>query len=134
MKVKNRDIVKFMNAVDSSLGHKELPVKVSNAITLNYMSLKSAADANDQEAKKILEKYGEKDADGELIVSPEGNIRVVDANAWKRASEELAETEVEVPVTTVNLEDISRCDNVNFNSLTVGEIIALNFMIERQGE
>ena len=127
MKIKNRELLNFAN---SPLGNKQLPVKLMFAISANAEEATGKIKAYEEARKKLIDKYAKKDENGEPIV--EGSNYVFEDHVkWNEAIQELLDAEVEMDVTTVILEDVAKCDEAEFDSLTVNEIGIIKFMIEK---
>lgn len=67
MKLKNRDIVNFINGC-TALKEKKLPIKIGYAVHRNILSLAEAAEAYNVAREKIIKEHAEKDYKGELII------------------------------------------------------------------
>lgn len=59
MKLKNRDIVSFINGC-AALKEKKLPIKIGYAINRNIIALTEAAEAYNMAREKIIKEYAEK--------------------------------------------------------------------------
>ena len=126
MKIKNRELVSFIN---SQLGDKHLPVKLMFAISANVEEVDGKIKAYDKAKKELIDKYAKKDENGEPVV--EGiNYVFEDQDKWINDITELLEMEVDVNIVSVTLEDIAKCDEAEFDSLTVNEISSIRFMIK----
>lgn len=126
MKIKNRELLNFVN---SQLGSKHLPVKLMFAISANAAEVDGKLKAYDESKKKLVDKYVKKDENGEPII--EGNNYIFDDPVkWNEGITELLEMEFEANIVTVKLDDIAKCDEAEFDSLTVNEIGVIRFMIE----
>lgn len=126
MKIKNRELINFVN---SQLGNKHLPVRVMFAISANAEEADGKLKAYEESRKKLIDKHARKDENGEPVV--EGTDYVFnDQDKWTEDIQELLNIEVDVNIITVKLEDIAKCDEAEFDSLTVNEISVIRFMIE----
>lgn len=128
MKITNREIVKIFNGI-RTIEEKKLPVKLGFAINKNVKAMRGIAEAYDAERTKILNKYGQKDEDGQLEISGDEYV-LTDKKAYAAEMNELLGIESELQVHTVTIDDISRCDEDKFDALTPGELEILEFMIE----
>ena len=129
MKITNKEIINFLN---TPVIKKRLPIRVAHAIAVNIEEANAKYKVYEANRISMVEKYAEKDENGEPII--ENNEYVVsDVNLEKanKEVEELINVEVEMPVTTVTLDDLAKCDGSEFDSLTVAELIRINFMIEK---
>lgn len=127
MKLTNQQILNFIN---SGIASKKLPVKFAYAISVNISNVSSALTAYNKQREKLLEDYAKKGEDDKPVI--ENNCYVFEDEAgWSGAMAELLETEAEVSVTKVSEDVLEKCDNPEFDSLTVSELSAIGFMIEQ---
>lgn len=128
MKLKNKQIVVFLNTYEEMKG-KKLPVKFGYAVKKNASALKNAAVAYTAERKEILDRYAKKDKNGKNIV--EDNCYVIsDQEEYAKEIEELLEIETEAEIQKVSEEIIEKCDDPRYDPLTLEELAALEFMAE----
>ena len=127
MKVKN---ITLLNFVNSALVMKKLPTKLSFAIAINADEANKKVKLYDEERKKLAEKMAKKDEEGNPVIENDHYI-FEDENAWDEVMRELLDTEVEVAMTTVTLDDVAKCDNPEFDTLTIPELSVIKFMIEK---
>ena len=128
MKLKNKQIVVFLNTYEEMKG-KKLPVKFGYAVKKNASALKDAAAAYTAERKEILDRYAKKDKNGKNIV--EDNCYVIsDQEEYAKEIEELLEIETEAEIQKVSEEIIENCDDPRYDPLTLEELAALEFMAE----
>lgn len=126
MKLTNQQILNFVN---SGITSKKLPVKLAYGISVNLSSVAPALAAYNKQRDKLIEEYAKKDKDGKPVT--EGNMYVFEDEAgWSEAIKELLETEAEVNITKLPEEALEKCDNPEFNSLTISELSAIQFMIK----
>lgn len=128
MKLKNKQIVVFLNTYEEMKG-KKLPVKFGYVVKKNASALKDAAVAYTAERKEILDRYAKKDKNGKNIV--EDNCYVIsDQEEYAKEIEELLEIETEAEIQKVSEEIIEKCDDPRYDPLTLEELAALEFMAE----
>jgi hypothetical protein len=125
MKVTNKDIIDFAAL---QLKNKKLPVRVAYAISVNSAEAEAKIAAYDEQRKVLLEKHAVKGEDGKFVIE-NGNFTVKDPIGWNNDIQELLNTEAEMNVTTFSLDDLAKCDNADFDTLTIAEITAMKFMI-----
>ena len=129
MKMKNKQILAIYNNI-RPIKQKQLPVKIGFAINKNLAAMDDAAKAYEEERMKILDRYGEKDENG-LKKSEDGKEYLLkDKKAYKEAMDELWEIETDIPIHTVMIDDVAKCDSEKFDALTPFELEILEFMIE----
>ena len=128
MILKNFDIVTIINK-SSSIKNKKIPVKVGFAINRNLAILDPIASAYEDERRKIIDKYAEKDERGSPKIS-DGKYVLNDPENYKKDMKELLEMENEINFYTIPIDDLAKCDEDKFDSLTPDELEALYNMIE----
>lgn len=126
MKIKNRDLFNFVNA---GIGDKHLPTRLSFVIALNAEEASKKVKICEEERTKIAEKHAKKDENGRPIIEEDRYI-FEDLEVWNRDMQELLNTEVDCNMTTVTLDDVAKCDEPEFDNLTVHEMSLIKFMIE----
>ena len=127
MKIKNREILNF---AELRLGDKHLPVKVAFAIASNAEAVNGVLKAYREQREALVNKYATKAKDGELEVKEDGTLEIKDIAGWSKDIEELLEAEAEVSVTKIKVEDLAKCDDEGFDSLSLAEISVMRFMVE----
>ena len=127
MKVKNIELFNFIN---SELGNKRLPAKLSLAISVNVEEAGKKIEIYEKERIKIAEAHAKKDENGEPVIENSKYV-IEDPVAWRKEHQELVNAEVECAMTTVTIDDITKCDEPGFDSLTVNEMTVIRFMIEK---
>lgn len=127
MKITNKKLVESINLV-RQVAQKQLPVKVSYAISRNTDHLESALKPYDKERQKLIEKYAEHDENGNLAIRPDGiSVKFKDdaaKAAWDKDIEELLGIEADVDIRKFKLDDLG---DVSFSA---AEISAIEYMIE----
>ena len=80
------------------------------------------------EYEKLANLMLEKDEEGKPIIADD-NYVIEDAAKWVAAIDELLMAEADVVITTIDLNDLEKCDSPDFDSLSVEELSAIGFMI-----
>lgn len=122
----NQEILNFAN---SMFGNKRLPVKIAYAISKNVNAVADAMKAYDETRKNLLDQFAKKDEKGEPVIN-NGQYEIEDAEGWNNEIRELLETETEVQVHTVSIDEFEKCDDPRYDTLTVAEMSILKFMIK----
>lgn len=128
MKLKNRDIVNFINGC-AALKEKKLPVKIGYAIHRNILSLAEAAEAYNTAREKIIEEYTEKDCEGKPVVKDNSYV-FKDTQRFNKDLEELLGIDTEVNLHTISEKDIEKCDDSRYDALTLSDLDTLCVMIK----
>ncbi len=126
MKIKNSQLVTFLNGVDG-IQSKNLPIKVGYAITRNIDLMESVAKAYDEERNKIIKKYAKKDEAGQPVVNGT-SYDIEDALNFEAEMNELLEIENELEIHTVPFSELEKCDMEQFDALSVKDLKLLAFM------
>lgn len=128
MKLKNKDILKFVNGC-TALREKKLPVRLGYAIKKNLGSVSDTANAYNTERSTLISRYAEKDNNGYPLIE-EGRYRIKDKENFEKDLNELLEIETEVNIHQVTLEEIEKCEDPRYDALTVTDLEALEVMTE----
>ncbi|MDU2672650.1 MAG: DUF1617 family protein [Clostridium sp.] len=123
----NREMVTFLNSV-GIIKEMVLPVKASYAVSKNIKKIEKEIEAYNEERAKLLDKYGEKDEDGNLVVSEEQNIKIVPENVekWNKDLSELLDIEVEVDIHKLKFSVLEESGTV----MSISGIQSIDFMLE----
>lgn len=128
MKLKNRDIVNFINGC-AVLRTKKLPIKIGYAINRNIIILSEAAEAYNVAREKIIEEHTEKDSEGKPIVKDNSYV-FKDTQRFNKDLEELLGIDTEVNLHTISEKDIEKCDDSRYDALTLADLDTLCVMIK----
>ena len=128
MKLKNRDIVNFINGC-AVLRAKKLPIKIGYTINRNIIILSEAAEAYNSAREKIIKEHVKKDSKGEPIVRDDRYV-FEDEKAFNKDLEELLSIDTEVNLHTISEKDIEKCDDSRYDALTLADLDTLCVMIK----
>ena len=105
-----------------------LTIKASDAVSKNIKKIEKEIEAYNEERAKLLDKYGEKDEDGNLVVSEEQNIKIVPENVekWNKDLSELLDIEVEVDIHKLKFSVLEESGTV----MSISGIQSIDFMLE----
>ena len=109
---------------------RKFPTRVSLMIARNLNNLKGAYDDIETERMNIIMKYTEKDDSGETIQDENGNVHIDDVDGVNKELIEMFDTEIDVHIDFITVEDIEKCDLDEYDSLTFDEVSMLSFMIK----
>jgi len=119
------------NALDVINEISEKPMKVSLIAKLLRLSdeLEKENRLIEKQRKEILQKYGKKDENGQLIISEDGNISFENEEFEKVQNElyELSELEIEITDREITQEEL---ENSNLE-LTISQFATLNNFIHK---
>lgn len=128
MKIKNSQIVTFMNRI-VDIQQKHLPVILGYAIAKNLKLMEPIAAAYEEERKKILDKYAEKDEAGEYMVEDKSYV-IPDSISYEAEIQELLGIDNEIDMHMVPFAELEKCDSDQFDALSVQDICLLEIMTE----
>jgi hypothetical protein len=123
MLIKNETLVNSVGVL-SKLNNMKLNIKVSYAVAKNISKIEKELEIYNKEKAKLIDKYGEKDEEGNLKVDEAGNIEITDKENWSKDIKELLEIENEIDIHKINEEDLIKCDC----DITPGELILVDYM------
>ena len=108
------------------IAQKQLPVKASYAIAKNISKMEVELILYNKERQKLLEQYGSRGEDSELIVGEGGNITIEksDIKEWNKAITELLEIENEIAIHKFSIEALEG------TIMTASELLLIEYMIE----
>jgi len=124
VKITNKEIVSNIGAI-ANLAQKDLPVKASYAIGKNKVKLDKLYELCEAERVKLVNKYGPKDENKELILDDNGLVHFTKENIplYNDAYKELLEIENDVEIHQFKLEVIE-----NYN-MKADELTAIDCML-----
>lgn len=123
-KLTNKEIIEKVGMLGELINRK-LPVKVSYAIGKNISKIESELKHYNKARKNILEKYCEKDEEGNLKIE-DGNyvIKENEKENWNKDIKDLDEIVVEIDAHTFNI------DLLNGYEMSPSEMMCIDFMLE----
>lgn len=124
MKIKNEKLVNSIGVL-SKLTNMELPIKLSYAFSKNITNIDRELVAYNKERQKLIEKYGEKDNEGNLKTKEDGTINILNIDNFNKELKEILEIETEVDIHLIDLEST----NVDIN-ITPLELMLIDYMIK----
>lgn len=131
MKVKNKEIVAFLNGI-GALKDKRFPVKVTYAINKNIRAVSGAAEAYNSTFDELRNQYMLKDAEAKLVLDEHGEPKFLEGkkDAFVKELDELREIEVDVNLIMITYSDIEKCDSDRYSTLSVRDMEALDIMLK----
>ena len=100
--------IELINAVDGlrKLNEASLPIKVSYKVTKNIMTIEKELAVYNAEKQKLINKYGEKDSKGELIMDENNQVNITDIVGWTNDINELENMENDISIEKIDLDSI----------------------------
>lgn len=126
--IKNSQIIGIINGI-GEVKKKRLPVKIGFAINKNLGAMEGCVESFEAERKKILDKYCEKDDDGNLRINGKEYV-LADRETYASEMRELLAIENEIQIHTVSMTEIEKCDSEKFDALSPDDLSLMEFMIE----
>lgn len=124
MKLSNQQLVNSIGVLNK-LTNMELPIKLSYELSKNIIKVDKELEVYNKERQKLINKYAEKDEEGNLKTNEDGTVRILDIENWNNDLKDLLEIETNVDVHLIDLDDI----NTNVN-ITPGELIVIDYMFK----
>lgn len=124
MKLSNEKLVNSIGVL-SKLTNMELPIKLSYAFSKNITKIDRELTVYNKEREKLINKYGEKDEEGNLKTKEDGTINILDIDSFNKDLKEILEIETEVDIHLIDLEKVDADINI-----TPGELIVIDYMFE----
>ncbi|MFR9290422.1 hypothetical protein [Clostridium paraputrificum] len=124
MKLSNERLVNSVGVL-SKLTNLELPIKLSYAFSKNITKIDAELKAYNVEKRKLLNKYGEKDNEGNLKQNEKGEVNILDIENFNKEISELLKCESEVDIHLIDLESI----NTDIK-ITPGELMIIDYMFK----
>ena len=115
----------------ATLADKKLPYKLAYAISKNLVKFQAEVELIEKSRKSIIENYAVKDENGEMVI--EENQYKIEEGKMEEFNAEFSDymsTETDVEIFTIP-ETVLEANDSRFDVLTVAQIFALDFMIEK---
>ena len=124
MKLSNERLVNSVGVL-SKLTNLELPIKLSYAFSKNITKIDAELKAYNVEKRKLFNKYGEKDNEGNLKQNEKGEVNILDIENFNKEIAELLQCESEIDIHLIDLESI----NTDIK-ITPGELMIIDYMFK----
>lgn len=124
MKLSNERLVNSVGVL-SKLTNLELPIKLSYAFSKNITKIDAELKAYNLERAKLLDKYGEKDNEGNLKQNEKGEVNILDIENFNKEIAELLQCESEIDIHLIDLEKID-----TEIKITPGELMIIDYMFK----
>ena len=103
-----------------------MPISLSYKLAKNIMKIEEELVILNKEKQKLIDKYGEKDEDGNIKSDESGRIKILDISAWMVEYSALEDLEIDIDLTIIPEEDLLSCKDLN---VTPSDIISISYMI-----
>ncbi|AJA50050.1 hypothetical protein CPAST_c40210 [Clostridium pasteurianum DSM 525 = ATCC 6013] len=123
MKISNQKLLEDIQKL-GGVAQKQLPVKVSYAISKNISKIESELKIYDKERQKLIEKYGEKDEQGKVVADEKGQIKFKDKDSWDKDIKALLDIENEIDIHKFSI------DELNGFNISAAELQVIDYMID----
>lgn len=125
--MKAKEIEKACNSL-VFIKQKRFPIKMNLILGRNIKKLDEANKDIQEQRDALIERYCERDEKNNPVYE-NGRIRLANMAFWDE-EKELKDTDIAIDLEKISMDDIERCDEDKFDSLTVEELSALECMIE----
>lgn len=105
-----------------------LPFKIALSIARDIKSIDEVLQVYENKRKELINKYGEKDENGELVIK-DGNVKLTDRAAFVNEFNALAMEDVDIEIKKISVDDLE-----NVTSLTPSDINDISFLLEEEKE
>ena len=123
------EVMELWNAL-GKVKDKKMPVKISFAISRNISLLSPEVRDIQRHRTDIIQKYIERDPDGNPVVDTDGGAKISDPEGLEKDLDALLSEHSDIAVRTVSESVFEACDADRYDAFTPGEISALSAMIE----
>ena len=108
MNLSNENAIAKYEVITAQVRKIELPAKVMYAVVKNKNKLKKIVEDFEEVRKSLIEKYAEKDENGEPVVE-DNRYKIADQTAFAKEYSELLKEENEVDFHTIGIEALEDC-------------------------
>lgn len=117
----------MLNGIDTLaiLATTRLPIKLSYAVKKNIEIISRELKTYDEEREALINKYGEKDAEGKVKIE-NNNFIIKDVENFNKDIQELQSIEIEVDIFDISLDTLL---NTNIE-LTSTELTSIEFLLK----
>lgn len=133
--MKIREINTHLNQL-ATLADKKLPVALNMAIAENILALKRKSETTQETIRKLCEQYSERGKDGNVLTE-----KTADGEKYKLIKEkipdfqgeyrDLMELDATIEISKIPMSLIEKADCDRYDPLTPGDLVCLDFMIEK---
>lgn len=127
VKLTNRRIVTDANFL-GALTQKQLPIKVSYAISKNISKIENELKIYNSEKQKLIDKYCDKDEEGQNIIDESNQLKIQSRHLddWDYDINELLDIEIELDIHKFKLDDLLH----GSYEMSPAEMTLIDYMIE----
>lgn len=126
MKIKNSVIINSVNPLKEIMDYPDVPIKVSFKLIKNAKKIDAILESYNEANRKLLNKYVEKDENGEMKRDKDGNVQISTScvNDYIRERNELLEVENDIDLEIIDAEELS------IERIKPAILLALDYMIK----
>ena len=127
MKIKNMDLINGVESLRELLNYDNIPIKLSFKLIKNAKKIDAAISDYNDAHKKLIDKYGKKDKDGNLIQDSSGNVSIDTDMAVEFTNEQrtLLQLKSDLDIETITIDELEKV-----SSIKPSIILALSFMFD----
>jgi hypothetical protein len=120
--VESNDSLKKLNTAEG------LPFKTALSIARDIKNIEEVLQVYENKRKELVNKYGEKDENGELVIKDD-SVKLTDRAAFVNEFNALAMEDVDIEIKKISVDDLE-----NVTSLTPSDINNISFLLEEGKE
>ena len=121
--------IKMINDNLANIRSKKLPIKMSFVLSRNLKKIDEVVKDVQNSMNDLLQKYGERDENGEIVVGANGSVRIDNFKDYMDEYDQIMDVDVDIILDKVSMSEVEKCENDGYDNLTVDEVSALEFMI-----
>lgn len=120
--IESKDSLKKLNTAEG------LPFKTALYIAKDIKEIDEVLQVYENKRKELINKYGEKDENGELVIKDD-SVKLTDRAAFINEFNALAMEDVDIEIKKISVDDLE-----NVTSLTPSDINNISFLLEEEKE
>lgn len=120
--IESKDSLKKLNTAEG------LPFKVAFSLAKDIKEIDEALTVYENKRKELINKYGEKDDNGELVIKDD-SVKLTDRAAFVNEFNALAMEDVDIEIKKISVDDLK-----NVTSLTPSDINNISFLLKEEKE
>lgn len=129
--MKANEIIKICNCI-SKIKNKKLPVKMSLILIRNSKKLEEVVTDIEDKRFEIISQYADKNQNGQIL-SEDGQFKVSNnITGFENDLKELFNTQINIQLDNISMQDIEKCDEDKFDSLTMEEVEVLQYIVKEE--
>lgn len=125
MKIKLGNIIESLDVL-RKLMNSNLTIKLSYLMVKNIDEIEKEIQIYDKIKNQLIEKYGEKDSEGNIKKGEGNSVKIIDVENWNKDHGDLLENEIEINIRKIKEEELIGCDC----NITPNELRMISYLFE----